>query len=632
MKLSRKMSLGFSLVIILAVAQGLFGIRTMGELKEKVWHMAGEYAPEAVLAENLNSAVSMAGYFMRSYFISLNPKEYQDGVNHIERMIALLGELRELDRRQTQLKELKGFILRLEPDIGKYAELCAAIHELAQKTLAARTGYDDAFAAIITAKEEILRSFQEDQVIEFRAYQAELSRGTADQVIRRNQRIVTLKEIELKAATVSMHLWNAIALSDSAALTALEKEADELAAVTEALLADTRQEKNLPPARALVENAKHLVQALRSLNVIRAEMARLGAERLVVFNNLLNQTSELAQSGNRGIQESANRAMNEVSRGLGVIGIVMLLVILLGFAAALWIVRSITSEAQKVTLLLSEAAVCLDKDVIEITESCEQLASMTTQQAGELESTSTALEEVLAMSKKNMENIQLTNTETARVVKQIEEGAVAVSDMAKAMSEIDDSAGEIGRIIKTIEEIAFQTNLLALNAAVEAARAGEAGLGFAVVADEVRNLAQRAAQAAQETTTLIQGTVARVHRGDEISRRLGGMFEQIETSAYNVGRLVAEITAAIREQNEGIDLIGGSVTQIDKAVQQNAVSMEKVRVNVRNVAEETQHLIAAKFDLMRLVYGSEAEDSGADAARCEPGGASRSLPPPQLKV
>src|SRR5512147_574966 len=101
--------------------------------------------------------------------------------------------------------------------------------------------------------------------------------------------------------------------------------------------------------------------------------------------------------------------------------------------------------------------------------------------------------------------------------------------MGTAINEIQKSATETAKIIKVIDGIAFQTNLLALNAAVEAARAGEAGKGFAVVAEEVRSLAMRSAEAAKNTSALIDGCVSSARRGgdlsDEVAKRLGQIQE-----------------------------------------------------------------------------------------------------------
>src|SRR5437899_8385538 len=127
--------------------------------------------------------------------------------------------------------------------------------------------------------------------------------------------------------------------------------------------------------------------------------------------------------------------------------------------------------------------------------------------------------------------------------------------MVTAMTDITTSSGKISKIIKVIDEIAFQTNILALNAAVEAARAGEAGLGLAVVADEVRNLAQRCAQAARDTASLIEDSIATSRDGNARLDQMTGAVRAMTENSLRVKTLVDEVNQGSQEQARGMEQI-----------------------------------------------------------------------------
>ena len=209
------------------------------------------------------------------------------------------------------------------------------------------------------------------------------------------------------------------------------------------------------------------------------------------------------------------------------------------------------------------------------------------------------------MTRQNADNANKTNDTTQNNNKQIGSGSTAVTNMSQAMAEISDSAEQINRIIKTIEDIAFQTNLLALNAAVEAARAGEAGKGFAVVADEVRNLAGRSAQAARDTTQLIETTISRVKHGAEIAVTLSAGFKGIEEGSQTVSGLISEITTATNEQAQGVEQVNTAMAQMDKITQENAAAAEESASASEELSSQAEQLHGTVEELTLLVEGAK---------------------------
>jgi methyl-accepting chemotaxis protein len=205
----------------------------------------------------------------------------------------------------------------------------------------------------------------------------------------------------------------------------------------------------------------------------------------------------------------------------------------------------------------------------------QSLAKGSSEQAASIEETSSSLEEMASMTKQNADNASMADKLMKESRQSVDKANHSMTELTQHMEDISKSGEETSKIIKTIDEIAFQTNLLALNAAVEAARAGEAGAGFAVVANEVRTLAMRAADAAKNTSVLIEGTVKKVKEGSNLVGRTNEAFSEVANSAAKVAGLVSEIAAASMEQAQGIGQINKAVAEMDKLIQQNAATAEE---------------------------------------------------------
>ncbi len=342
-------------------------------------------------------------------------------------------------------------------------------------------------------------------------------------------------------------------------------------------------------------------------------------------------SDELIQAASQTEATLQKETQDESRRSILIMTVVGVVGIALGIVIAIFVIRALIRVLNRVISSLGDSSSQVNAAAGQISVASQSLAEGSTEQAASLEETSSALEEMASMTRQNADNANKTNESNKQNNDLISEGSVAVGNMSTAMAEINDSAEKIHRIIKTIEDIAFQTNLLALNAAVEAARAGEAGKGFAVVADEVRNLAGRSAQAARDTTELIEGTVVRVKNGSDIASRLTTSFKEIEEGSTNVSRLITQIASATNEQAQGVDQVNTAVAQMDKVTQQNAANAEESASASEQLSAQAQALNGIVGDLMDIVQGVGARREGNGAAEFERG-IPPSVPPPSRRV
>lgn len=211
----------------------------------------------------------------------------------------------------------------------------------------------------------------------------------------------------------------------------------------------------------------------------------------------------------------------------------------------------------------------------EVSGLAENIARGTAEQRESVESLTRTMDEISQKINQNAENSKMANQVSGDVGREIEHGNAQMSQMMTAMNEISSASSEIRKIIKVIDDIAFQTNILALNAAVEAARAGHAGKGFAVVAEEVRNLAGKSAEAARNTTSLIENSLKAVESGSQIAQQTAESLQNISKNAAESIQLVGEIAAASSAQAGSLHVVSENLKQINSVVQANLITAEQ---------------------------------------------------------
>ena len=274
------------------------------------------------------------------------------------------------------------------------------------------------------------------------------------------------------------------------------------------------------------------------------------------------------------LTQATGEARETVSSNLWRAWSIMIVALAIG-AGVFLVIRGINTELRQVAGELGHGAEQLSGAAGQVSAASQVLAQGSSEQAASLQQTSSSSEQIASMTQRNAESARTAEQFGAAVAGQVGDANRSLEQMVESMHRINTSSEKISRIIRVIDEIAFQTNILALNAAVEAARAGEAGMGFAVVADEVRNLAQRAAQAAKDTASLIEESITASTDGRSKLAGVGESIASITGGAEKVKTLCADVRVGSEEQTRGIDQIAKAIAQMQSVTQQTAASAEE---------------------------------------------------------
>ncbi len=245
------------------------------------------------------------------------------------------------------------------------------------------------------------------------------------------------------------------------------------------------------------------------------------------------------------------------------------------FAPLLESLRDIAHSLNDTLTKISLATVQVDSSADQVSDGSQALSQGATEQASSVEELAATINGISQNVNSNAQSAADASMRANRMGEKLSESNAQMTQMIQAMDKISAASNEIGKIIKTIEDIAFQTNILALNAAVEAARAGAAGKGFAVVADEVRSLAGKSAEAANNTTALIESAIQAVENGTKIASETAASVQEVVSDSEEVVDIINNISKASTSQAESISQITVGIDQIASVVQTNSATAEQ---------------------------------------------------------
>ncbi|TVR13576.1 MAG: hypothetical protein EA401_06415 [Planctomycetota bacterium] len=606
MSLGVKIALGFAIVIIISMSIGSYAAWQMTRAAQDITEIDEELLEEWALMERAERNQRQVMYDVLRWLDREDPELLAQVRKNQSDLGGLLDDLREFAATTHHLDV--NDLTPLQRDFEEYGRLLDRSEVNQALRQSEREEYTEEYQDFVTELDQLLTLTTQRLLTAIdQGLDAESLRVLAHDITHINNVLDAGNDV--RAAFYYAQLTGDPQIIADA-LEELRASDDDIAALQESI----RDEERLPWLNEMTQGRSDLAGEVRDMIAALTDARELADSRTEVGYRFINALQAMTQEARRESNAYADRLEQNLNLASSLLIGGLIAALIAGIICAWVITRAIVGPLSRIISNLDAGSDQVTSASGQVSQSSQSMAEGASEQAASLEETSASLEEMAASTKQNADNAAQADQMGKEMLSAANRSQEAIGRLITAMNDIKSGATETAKIIKTIDEIAFQTNLLALNAAVEAARAGEAGKGFAVVAEEVRSLAQRSAEAARNTAELIENSQDNANNGVQVSGEVEDVLKTVVDNISRSAQLIGEIASASNEQSRGIDQINQAMAQLDQVTQSSAANAEESASSSEQLMAQAEELKNMVTVLTRLLRGDKDGSGNYQAA------------------